>query len=40
MSRIGVFGLTPGSVVKSKYSPESSPCNLIVRLVWISELGD
>ena len=29
ISRMGVFGFTPGSIVKSKSSPERSPCSLI-----------
>src|SRR5262245_26392772 len=32
ISRMGVFGLMPGSVVKSKSSPARRPCTLIVLL--------
>src|SRR5262245_32481951 len=37
---MGVFGLTPGSVVKSKSSPERRPCTLIALLVWTVPFTD
>src|SRR5262249_32965767 len=40
ISRTGVFGLMPGSVVKSKSSPSRRPCTLIVFPAWTVPFTD
>jgi hypothetical protein len=40
ISRIGVFGLMPGSVVKSKSSPSRRPFTLIVFPAWTVPFTD
>jgi hypothetical protein len=40
ISRMGVFGLMPGSVVKSKSSPSRRPCILILFPAWTVPFTD